>query len=177
MHLYRSPILRCEWPTPDSSGFRPKAHAEIGITGVDAALAATGSLVLMSAPGKARSTSLLPATHIAIVHTKQIVADLGNMVCATTRRCTDDVSRCKQCHHHFRAEQNWPISAWNWSWGARPAHTAHYLVCISQERFSLMPFTNFQSALILPLVTALPPLGHLLENRRFNYRQRGRNTV
>ncbi|MCO5185522.1 MAG: lactate utilization protein [Anaerolineae bacterium] len=51
-------------------------HAEIGITGVDAALAATGSLVFMSAPGKVRSTSLLPATHIAIVRAMQIVTDL-----------------------------------------------------------------------------------------------------
>lgn len=51
-------------------------QTEIGITGVDAALAATGSLVLMSAAGKLRSTSLLPTTHIAILSASSIVPDL-----------------------------------------------------------------------------------------------------
>jgi L-lactate dehydrogenase complex protein LldG len=42
------------------------AHAEIGVTGVDWALAETGTLVLVSGRGRPRSTSLLPATHVAV---------------------------------------------------------------------------------------------------------------
>jgi L-lactate dehydrogenase complex protein LldG len=42
------------------------ASAEIGVTGVDWALAETGTLVLVSGRGRPRSTSLLPATHVAV---------------------------------------------------------------------------------------------------------------
>jgi L-lactate dehydrogenase complex protein LldG len=42
------------------------ARAEIGVTGVDGALAETGTLVLVSGRGRPRSTSLLPATHVAV---------------------------------------------------------------------------------------------------------------
>jgi L-lactate dehydrogenase complex protein LldG len=48
-------------------------HVEVGITGVDAALAATGSLVLMSGPDQPRAVSLLPTTHLAIVREEQIL--------------------------------------------------------------------------------------------------------
>ena len=51
-------------------------QVQTGITGVDAALAATGSLVLMSGPGKPRSASLLPVTHIAILESNAILPDL-----------------------------------------------------------------------------------------------------
>jgi len=52
------------------------SHTLVGITGVDAALAATGSLVVSSGKGKARSTSLLPDKHIAIVNASQFLPDL-----------------------------------------------------------------------------------------------------
>ena len=42
------------------------ARADIGVTGVDWALAETGTLVLVSGRGRPRSTSLLPATHVAV---------------------------------------------------------------------------------------------------------------
>lgn len=48
----------------------------VGLTGVDAALAATGSLVLSSGDGRYRSTSLLPPVHIAVANKSQIVPDL-----------------------------------------------------------------------------------------------------
>lgn len=50
--------------------------ARLGITGVTAALAATGSLVLESGPGRYRSTSLLPDAHIALMRAEQIAPDL-----------------------------------------------------------------------------------------------------
>lgn len=50
-------------------------QADVGVTGVYAALAATGSLVVMSAPDTPRSTSLLPDVHIALVRRDQITTD------------------------------------------------------------------------------------------------------
>ena len=51
-----------------------------GITGVDTALAATGSIVLASGAGKARVASLLPPIHIAVLRSEQIVRDLETWV-------------------------------------------------------------------------------------------------
>ncbi|NWF70072.1 MAG: lactate utilization protein [Chloroflexi bacterium] len=47
----------------------------VGITGVSAALAATGGLVLTSGAGRPRSVSLLPAVHIAVIRAAQILPD------------------------------------------------------------------------------------------------------
>jgi L-lactate dehydrogenase complex protein LldG len=55
----------------------------VGITGVDVALAATGSLVLNSGAGQYRATSLLPDKHIAVVKTSQLVVDMETWVAAT----------------------------------------------------------------------------------------------
>ena len=51
-------------------------HVRAGISGADAALAATGSLVMVSGPGRYRSTSILPKLHIAIITQDQIVANM-----------------------------------------------------------------------------------------------------
>ena len=48
----------------------------VGITGVSAALAATGSLVLESGGGRYRNASLLPDVHIALLRADQITPDL-----------------------------------------------------------------------------------------------------
>lgn len=61
------------------------ATVRTGITGADAALAATGSLVLLSGAGKPRLASLLPAVHIAVIHQSQILADLETWI-ATLRK-------------------------------------------------------------------------------------------
>jgi L-lactate dehydrogenase complex protein LldG len=53
---------------------------QTGITGADAALAATGSLVLMTGAGKPRLPSLLPPVHIAVIHQDQILPDLETWV-------------------------------------------------------------------------------------------------
>jgi L-lactate dehydrogenase complex protein LldG len=55
-------------------------YAEIGITGADAGLAATGSLVVCSGAGKYRTTSLLPDKHIALLDASRIVVDLETWV-------------------------------------------------------------------------------------------------
>lgn len=48
----------------------------VGITGVDGALAATGSLVVMSGDGKSRQASLLPLVHVAVMRKDQILPNL-----------------------------------------------------------------------------------------------------
>jgi len=51
-----------------------------GITGVETALAATGSIVLASGAGKSRAASLLPPIHIAVLRRNQIIPDLESWV-------------------------------------------------------------------------------------------------
>ncbi len=50
--------------------------AGAGITGVDAAIAATGSLVVSTAPGMGRTPTLLPPLHIALFRREQLLPDL-----------------------------------------------------------------------------------------------------
>lgn len=52
------------------------ADVRVGITGVSSALAATGSLALVSGAGRPRSASLLPDVHIAIVRDADIMPNL-----------------------------------------------------------------------------------------------------
>ena len=52
------------------------ARAEIGVTGVDFALAETGTLVLVSGRGRPRTTSLLPATHVAVFGRDRLLESL-----------------------------------------------------------------------------------------------------
>ena len=52
------------------------ANVRFGLTGVDAALAATGSIVLLSGEGRFRASSLLPPVHIAVMTADQIMPDL-----------------------------------------------------------------------------------------------------
>ena len=54
------------------------AGVRVGLTGVDSALAATGSVVVMSGNGRYRAASLLPPVHIAVVKSDQILPDLEN---------------------------------------------------------------------------------------------------
>ncbi len=55
------------------------AAADIGITSADYALAATGSLVMLSSPNEARLISLLPPAHIAIFPRSRILANLDEL--------------------------------------------------------------------------------------------------
>ena len=63
--------------TPDRSTFRAAAaRADLGFTGADFALADSGTLVLLSAPGRSRSASLLPPVHVAVLPVSRILPDL-----------------------------------------------------------------------------------------------------
>jgi L-lactate dehydrogenase complex protein LldG len=52
------------------------ANVRVGLTGVDAALAATGSVVVVSGNGRLRAASLVPPVHIAVVAAGQILPEL-----------------------------------------------------------------------------------------------------
>ena len=51
----------------------------VGITGADAGIAETGTLVITSGRGKPQSTSLLPQTHIAILHKTDLYKNLAEV--------------------------------------------------------------------------------------------------
>jgi L-lactate dehydrogenase complex protein LldG len=55
------------------------AAGEIGLTGVDVAIAETGSLVLVSGVGRPRSTALLPPCHVAVFDRTALVESLQQM--------------------------------------------------------------------------------------------------
>lgn len=52
------------------------ADADLGVTGADLAVAETGTLVLVSAAGRPRSTSLLPPCHVAVFDREALVESL-----------------------------------------------------------------------------------------------------
>ena len=52
------------------------ASADVGVTGAELAIAETGTLVLRSAAGQPRSTSLLPACHVALFDRAVLVETL-----------------------------------------------------------------------------------------------------
>ena len=55
------------------------ASADLGVTGVDLAVAETGSLVLRSGSGRPRSTSLLPPYHVAVFDREALVESLAQV--------------------------------------------------------------------------------------------------
>jgi L-lactate dehydrogenase complex protein LldG len=58
----------------------------VGVTGADGAIAESGSIVLLSGPGRPRLASLLPPVHVAIVRADRIHPDLPALVAAVGER-------------------------------------------------------------------------------------------
>ncbi len=65
-----------------SSPRERQAAAQIGVTGCDAAIAETGSLVLLSGEGKPRAASLLPPVHLAILQRNDLRFSMGEFFAA-----------------------------------------------------------------------------------------------
>jgi L-lactate dehydrogenase complex protein LldG len=59
--------------------------AFIGVTSADFCLAETGTLVMKTRPGLARSVSLLPTIHVAVIGRHQILANLKELYTVLTR--------------------------------------------------------------------------------------------
>ncbi|MBZ0292390.1 MAG: lactate utilization protein, partial [Anaerolineae bacterium] len=54
--------------------------AQVGLTGADYAVAATGTLVVSTGPGKGRIPTVLPPTHIAVITADQLLPRLENWI-------------------------------------------------------------------------------------------------
>jgi len=55
------------------------ARALVGVTAADFCLADTTTLVMKTRPGQARSVSLLPSIHVAVIHEDRILADFKEL--------------------------------------------------------------------------------------------------
>jgi L-lactate dehydrogenase complex protein LldG len=55
------------------------AAADLGVTGVDLAVAETGTLIVVSGAGRPRSSSLLPACHVAVFDRETLVETLAQV--------------------------------------------------------------------------------------------------
>jgi L-lactate dehydrogenase complex protein LldG len=62
---------------PAGASRAEQAEAEVGITGCDAAIAETGTLVLTSGPGKSRLVSLLPPLHVAVLSPAELCVSMA----------------------------------------------------------------------------------------------------
>ncbi|MEK6407570.1 MAG: lactate utilization protein [Acidobacteriota bacterium] len=60
----------------DREFMRTAVEADIGVSAIDYALAETGTLVLVARKGQARSVSLLPPIHIAVMKPEQVIPGL-----------------------------------------------------------------------------------------------------
>jgi L-lactate dehydrogenase complex protein LldG len=56
-----------------------QAAAEVGVTGCDAGIAETASLVMFSGPGRSRAVSLLPPMHVAILERRHLCFSMAEM--------------------------------------------------------------------------------------------------
>ena len=70
----------CETLKDNGIEITQQESARFGITGVSAALAATGSIVLRSGKGRQRTASLLPEVHLALIKKGQIFADFESWI-------------------------------------------------------------------------------------------------
>jgi L-lactate dehydrogenase complex protein LldG len=71
--------LGVEIVAPDSDKLA-LAECDLGVTGADAALPETGTLVLRASPRQRQSVSLLPRVHLAIVRPPALRADLHQVM-------------------------------------------------------------------------------------------------
>ncbi len=65
---------------PRGDDYRRLDAAVVGITGADAALADTGSVVLVHGTGRPRLVSLLPPVHVVLVDVSRLRATLGALL-------------------------------------------------------------------------------------------------
>ncbi len=61
---------------PDDRPCPSLAAVDMGVTGVEHALCATGSLILAAGPGRERATPLVPRLHVALVARSRLLPDL-----------------------------------------------------------------------------------------------------
>jgi L-lactate dehydrogenase complex protein LldG len=78
------------WFGSDSKDDQGKA--EIGLTGCEYAIAETGTLAMTSGPGRPRSASLMPITHVVVIRAADILLGMGEYFRKAKERRTRDSS-------------------------------------------------------------------------------------
>ena len=74
------PLLVAELEKTTDQDIRQQViDAYIGMTSADFCMADTATLVMRTRPGQARTVSLVPAIHIAVIKLEQIIADLKEL--------------------------------------------------------------------------------------------------
>jgi L-lactate dehydrogenase complex protein LldG len=74
------PVVFTDLQEIDELNLRRRVIASyIGITSADFCMADTATLVMRTRPGQARTVSLLPSIHIAVIEIDQIIADLKEL--------------------------------------------------------------------------------------------------
>ena len=75
------PVFVTTFETPDEKALLRETipNTFIGITSADFCIADSATLVLKTRPGEARSVSLAPSIHIAVVRLEQVLADLNEL--------------------------------------------------------------------------------------------------
>jgi L-lactate dehydrogenase complex protein LldG len=80
----RGIVMESCWLPPDPEDRRARLAeldpVPVGLTGAVAGLADTGSLAVISGPGRGRMASLLPPAHIAVLRASQIVTSLTDFL-------------------------------------------------------------------------------------------------
>jgi L-lactate dehydrogenase complex protein LldG len=80
-------------PVLGASPREAQSDAEVGVTACDGAIAETGSLALLSGPGRSRIVSLLPPVHIAIVMRSDVYATMSDFF-AERQSAVDRAASC-----------------------------------------------------------------------------------
>jgi L-lactate dehydrogenase complex protein LldG len=74
------PVFFADLQETDTESLRRRIiDSYIGITAADFCMADTATLVMRTRPGQARSVSLVPAIHIAVIELNRIIADLKEL--------------------------------------------------------------------------------------------------
>lgn len=74
------PVVFADLQKIDADSLRQRIiESYIGITSADFCMADTATLVMRTRPGQARSISLLPSIHMAVIELDQIIADLKEL--------------------------------------------------------------------------------------------------
>lgn len=67
-------------PEDDRKGHQSSYESvDLGVTGAEAALAESGSVVLAHGPGKPRMASLIPDVHVALVHVSRVARTISDL--------------------------------------------------------------------------------------------------
>jgi L-lactate dehydrogenase complex protein LldG len=82
----------------DRASFRKQVQAAyIGVTSADYCLADTATLVIKTRAGQARSVSLVPSIHIAVITVAQLIADMQELFALLQRDPSEKAEGLTNC--------------------------------------------------------------------------------